>query len=415
MKIDDKNGNVTIGNRSEIFKKIVDVSDNIENDLINIRRKIHQNPELGNKEFKTRDLIIERLNNIGYTNIEIINETGVVAILEGESKDITSGNDRSRTILFRSDIDALPIKEENDSEFKSLNDNMHACGHDAHIAWGLGTAEVLYSIKDSIKGRVKFVFQPAEEIGGARKLIHLGVLRNPDVDVVLGGHVWPEIEVGKIGIANKVAMSSGTSFKIEIIGKGGHGAEPYNCIDPIAIGSEVYSSIQKLLYKINTPKDPTIISVCSFNAGNSRNIIPDICTIEGTIRAISKDRISDILDKIDKITLKITEAYGAKYELDRGGICLPVVNDSSLVKLMQNSSAAFLDEGDISIIDYPAMTSDDFSEYTAKLPGLYIYIGSTSNGSDITEKLHSSKFDIDESLIKVAVRVFSGFIIDCLS
>jgi len=268
-----------------------------------------------------------------------------------------------------------------------------------------------------VNGQVKFVFQPAEETGGAKKLIDLGVLENPNADIVVGGHVWPEIEVGNIGIARNVAMSSGSSFKLKVIGKGGHGAEPFNCIDPIAIGSEIYSSIQKLQYKINNPKEPAIISICSFHSGFSRNIIPDICKIEGTVRAVNRELVVDILDKIEDIAHNFTKSYKASYKFDRSSICSPVVNDINLVNIMYNSANKFIetDSEHIKIIDYPAMTSDDFSAYTDKIPGLYVYIGSSSKDSGLSEKLHSNKFDLDEKLLRKAVNVFSGFIIDYLN
>jgi len=396
-----------------LIKQIKSISSEIETDIINIRRIIHKFPELGNKEFNTSKVIVDKLKKIGYTDIEVIDNTGVLAILHGESKT----NEIHKTVMFRSDIDALPIKEETNCEFSSLNENMHACGHDAHIAWGLGIAEVLFRLKHLVNGQVKFVFQPAEETGGAKKLIDLGVLENPNADIVVGGHVWPEIEVGNIGIARNVAMSSGSSFKLTVIGKGGHGAEPFNCIDPIAIGSEIYSSIQKLQYKINNPKEPAIISICSFHSGFSRNIIPDICKIEGTVRAVNRDLVVDILDKIEDIAHNFTKSYKASYKFDRSSICSPVVNDINLVNIMYNSANKFIetDSEHIKIIDYPAMTSDDFSAYTDKIPGLYIYIGSSSKDSGLSEKLHSNKFDLDEKLLRKAVNVFSGFIIDYLN
>jgi amidohydrolase len=398
-------------NRSVKYQ-IETITSEIEEEIINIRRTIHKNPELGNKEFKTSELIKNKLTKIGYTDIKSINNTGVVAILNGEG----SFSNSSKTVMFRADIDALPIKEETNHKFKSTNENMHACGHDAHTAWGLGVAEVLYRLKHLVNGKVKFVFQPAEEIGGAKELIELGVLENPKVDIVLGGHVWPEIEVGDIGIAKNVAMSSGTSFKLTVIGKGGHGAEPFNCIDPIAIGSEIYSAIQKLVYKINNPKEPSIISVCSFHSGNSRNIIPDICEIEGTVRSISRENVDYIMNRIEEIADKYTKAYKAKYKFHRSGICFPVINDKNLVNKMVDSATKFLESKYIDVVDYPAMTSDDFSEYTSKIPGLYVYIGSSSKeDKKLSEKLHSSIFNLDERLLKNAVNIFSGFIIDYLN
>lgn len=384
----------------------------IEDEVVNIRRNIHRNPELAYEEFSTSKYILEKLKSIGIEEIDVIENTGIVALLRGE-KCINKEN--PTTIMLRADMDALPIKEETNLTFKSRNNNMHACGHDVHIAWTLGVAIILSRLKKLLNGNIKFVFQPAEEIGGSVKLVKKGVLNSPEVDIVLAGHCWPDLEAGKIGIARDVAMASANTFKIKILGKGGHGAEPHNCIDPICIGNEIYSSIQKIVSRRINPIDSTVVSICSFNSGYSSNIIPDTCEIQGTVRSLSVNKVIEINKNIELVVSNICNIYGAKYSFEMGGVCLPVVNDSILVNKILESATDIIGCENINIVDYPSMTGEDFSEYCNKKPGLFIYVGSSSLEKGIKEKLHSSKFDIDESMLETAVAVFSKFIIDYLA
>lgn len=392
-----------------IIDEISKIANEIENDIVEIRRVIHRNPELAFEEFETSKIIVNKLYEIGISDVEILEGTGIVAILEGTKK----SNKKGKTVMFRGDMDALPIKEQTNLHYKSLNNNMHACGHDVHVAWTLGVAIVLSKVKHLFYGKVKFVFQPGEEIGGAVKMVNRGILSNPDVDIVVAGHCWPDIKSGEIGIAQKVAMASTNTFKITIEGKGGHGANPHECIDPISIGCEIYSSIQKIISRRTNPVNPTVVSVCSFNSGTSRSTIPNICEIEGTVRAITYEEVLRINKEIEFLSQKICEIYGGKSTYELGGICLPVVNNEELVKQMKTSAVDIIDEDKIRIIHYPAMTGEDFSEYSSRKDGIFVYIGCSLE--DQNNKLHSCKFDIDEKIIKKAICIFSKFIIDYLN
>ncbi|MEG0331153.1 MAG: amidohydrolase [Clostridium sp.] len=393
-----------------IYKEIENIAANIEDEIISIRRHLHMNPELSFKEFNTSKFILNKLTEHGIEGAKIIGDTGVVVLIEGGSKEIDY-----KTVLLRGDIDALPIREETNLEFASCNEYMHACGHDAHISWTIGTAIVLNRIKDSLKGDVKVVFQMAEEVGGASKIIEEGILENPAVNIAVAGHCWPSLEVGVIGIAKGVAMASTGGFKLEIKGRGGHGAEPHNCIDPIAIGIDIYNSIQKIVSRRVDIKDPIVISICSINSGSCSNIIPDTCTINGTVRALSYEKLEEVNSIINEISKATCDIYGGECNIKFSMGLHPVINDKSLINSAVDSFSKHINKDNIKLIDHPAMTGEDFSEFTRRIPGLFIYIGSTNEENGINHKLHSCKFDIDENVLKVAIVTFSRFIYDYIS
>lgn len=372
--------------------------------VIKIRRQIHSNPELAFKEFETSKLIKKELDKLNIEYIDVAG-TGVLATIKGS-------NNGKKTILLRADMDGLPIKEENDLEFKSTNDNMHACGHDAHVSWLLGAAMILNDIKEELHGNVKLLFQPGEEKGGSDIVIKENVLEG--VDVLATGHCWPTIESGKIGIARNCAMAATNTFEITIIGKGGHGAEPHNCIDPIAVGNAVYSSIQQIVSRKIDPVVPAVVSVCSFNSGISKNIIPDICILQGTIRAISQEKVLEISEVLEHMVRNICKAHGAdcKFEKSAGGDA--VVNDKNMIELGRKSALKILGDENIEMIDFPAMTGEDFAIYMKERPGLFMYIGVGNKEKNINYKLHNNKFNIDEKCLSTASSLFAQLAVDYL-
>ncbi|UWD46955.1 amidohydrolase [Clostridioides difficile] len=387
-----------------IEDKIKSIALKNNEEVIKIRRQIHRNPELAFKEFETSKLIKKELDKLNIEYIDVAG-TGVLATIKGN-------NDGRKTILLRADMDALPIKEENDLEFKSTNDNMHACGHDAHVSWLLGAAMILNDIKEELCGNVKLLFQPGEEKGGSDIVIKENVLEG--VDVLATGHCWPTIESGKIGIARNCAMAATNTFEITIIGKGGHGAEPHNCIDPIAVGNAVYSSIQQIVSRKIDPVVPVVVSVCSFNSGISKNIIPDICTLQGTIRAISQEKVLEISEVLERMVRNICEAHGAdcKFEKSAGGDA--VINDKNMIELGRKSALKILGDENIEMIDFPAMTGEDFAIYMKERPGLFMYIGVGNKEKNINYKLHNNKFDIDEKCLSTASSLFAQLAVDYL-
>ncbi|EJO5346532.1 amidohydrolase [Clostridium botulinum] len=389
--------------------RILEISNNIKEELIDVRRHIHQYPELSFQEFKTSKFIKEKLKKHDIDYIEDFYETGVVALIKGKKP--------GKTILVRCDIDALPIEESNNLEYKSLNKGtMHACGHDAHIAWTLGTAIILNDIRDNIKGNVKFVFQPAEESQqGAKEMLKRGILDNPKVDVAIAGHVWPDIQSGKIGIVNGCAMACANKFKIEIIGKGGHGAAPQDTLDPIAIANEVYMAIQQIISRKVDPYDSVVISIGSFKGDGSYNIIPDKVEMEGTIRTLNQNKMNEIIDLIENILKGTVLIQGARYKFYATEGVYPVINNKKLVYLAKEASVKVLGESNVEVLTHGSMTGDDFSYFLNKVPGVFMYIGTLNNEKNINVPLHNCNFDIDEDIIYKATAVLSQLVIDYLN
>ncbi|MBD5640777.1 amidohydrolase, partial [Clostridium botulinum] len=365
---------------------------NIKEELIDVRRYMHMYPELSFEEFKTSEFIKEKLKEHNINYIEDFHKTAVVALIKGRKE--------GKTILVRGDIDALPIEENNSLEYKSLNKGvMHACGHDAHIAWTLGTAIILNKLKDKIKGNVKFIFQPGEENQwGAKEMLKYGILENPKVDAAIAGHVWPDVQSGKIAIVNGCAMACANKFRIEIIGKGGHGASPQDTLDPIAIANEVYMAIQQIVSRKVDPYDSVVISIGVFKAQGSYNIIPDKVEMEGTIRTLSKDKMKEIIRLIDNILKGIVLIQGAKYRFDATEGVYPLINSEEFVYLAREAVVKVLGESNVEILKHGSMTGDDFSYFLNKVPGVFMYIGTLNNEKNINKPLHNCNFDIDEDI-----------------
>jgi len=260
------------------------IASDITDDILVKRRYLHQNPELSFKEFNTSAFIKRTLDEWGIPWIPVA-DTGVIATLQDNYK-------TGKTIALRADMDALPIQEETKFAFKSVRQGvMHACGHDLHVASLLGVAYILKRLEKKIKGTVKLIFQPAEEIlpGGAIKILQEGVLLNPQVDIILGQHAMPSIESGKIGIRKGMFMASMDEIRMEVKGKGGHGAEPHNNNDPVVAASTIIVTLQQIVSRYNNPRTPTVLSFGKINANGSTNIIPDTVFLEGTFRTMDEE------------------------------------------------------------------------------------------------------------------------------
>ncbi len=391
-----------------ITDKIKSISTKYFEELLFIRRHLHMYPELGNNEFETSKFIFDILNKHNlYINNNIAG-TGICAVLKGFKK----GN----TIALRADMDALNIKEKNSTSYLSKNIGvMHACGHDAHIAIALGTMMILSEMKEFINGNVKFIFQPAEETtGGAKRMIEEGVLQNPKVDAIIGGHIWPEIDSNLIGIKSGPIMSSPDIFDLIIYGKGGHAGKPDKTIDPIIISSEIISSFQNSIVKNTNPFDPVIISTCYINSGSNYNSVPDISTIKGTVRTYNENVRVQIEKKMQTVIENICNIYGAKYSFKYTRRFPPTINESNTTKLVENSASKILGKDNVCNVKYPSMSSEDFSYFLESVPGSYIFIGTRNEKKGIVNELHSPYFDIDESVLLTGVQVYSQIILDYL-
>lgn len=382
---------------SKIIKKSIEIKDL----LIKIRRDIHKHPEIGLHEKRTAEVIAKILQDYKIPVKTEVGITGVVGILQGKYP--------GKTILLRADMDCLRVVEQNDVPYKSIYPEfMHACGHDAHTAWLIGAAIILSSLKEELHGTVKFLFQPAEEKdGGAEKTIKSGVLENPPVDVVVGAHNWPGIPSGKIGIKSGPLMAATDNFKITILGRGGHGAQPHKCIDPIAVACEVYMAFQTIISRKTDPLEPVVLSIGKFNAGTAHNIIPDDAYLEGTIRTLSFETREKIPGIMEEILKGITEANGANYEFSITPYHPPVVNDPYITSIAGKAAGRILGEENVIIIEKPTMIGEDFSSFEERVQGTFIFVGNKNEEKGIVHPLHSPDFDVDEEIIYKTAAVLS--------
>jgi len=379
-----------------MIAKIKELSESIFDEVVSIRRHLHKNPELSFKEHKTSAYIKSVLIawNIPFT--EDIAVTGIVVLLKGN-------NPSSKTIALRADFDALPIVEENEVDYCSVNNGvMHACGHDAHTASLLGAISILNTLKTEWEGSMKFIFQPAEEMlpGGAQQMIKEGVLENPKVEKMLGQHVFPDLEVGKVGFRPGKYMASTDELHITIKGKGGHAALPENYNSPLLAAAKLITDLDEFSKK---EKDRACVLAIGFiEALGSTNVIPEQVKLKGTLRAMDEDFRVNIHEKMLVIANAIAETYNLTIDFDirKGYPCL--VNDEAVTE----KSIVFAKEymGAENVIDLPIrMTAEDFSYYSHQVPSSFYRLGTANKSKGIIHGLHTSRFNIDESSLKVGM------------
>ena len=369
----------------------------IESELIQIRRTLHKNPELAFKEYKTSELIANYLMKCGIEIQTNVAKTGVVGLIRG--------NGEGKTLLLRADMDALPLDEVNSHSFVSQNIGvMHACGHDVHTTTLLGVANVLSRLKGTFSGNIKLVFQPAEEgQGGALPMIEEGILKNPTVNAAFAYHIWDAIPTGSVMVKKGCIMASPDHFDIKIIGKGGHGAIPELCINPVEIASQIVSA----LHKIRTDK-PSVISICSFNGGTSGNIIPDEVILKGTARTIDKVTRQNVYELIKKTTEEIALENGGRVEIDYRFLYPPCINNDDMLDLFINTATKVIGKDNIIMQEKPDMIGEDFAYFAENVPSCFVKLGGAKS------PLHTSNFDVDEECIKIGASLMCKFAIDYL-
>jgi len=408
----------------KLKEKISIAADKIESKCIGWRRDIHEHPELGNQEFRTAKIIADHLRKLGIEVKEKVAVTGVVGILRGAKP--------GPCIALRADMDALPIVEKGNFPFASKQRTgfngqdvgvMHACGHDAHVAMLMSVAEILSGIKDQIKGTIKFIFQPAEEgipnieESGAPLMIKEGVMEDPKVDVIFGLHIESAIEVGRIEYKAGAFMASSDWFTIKVKGKGSHGSQPWLGIDPIQISAQIIEGLQNIVSRQSElTKAPVIITVAKIDGGVRNNIIPDECTMYGTIRTLDASMQKDIHEKMKLTATKIAEASGAKAEITIDTKTLVTYNTPELVKKMIPSlqSAAGIQNA----AEREWVTgAEDFSYYGTKAPAFFFYLGGMPKGNDPKKAPphHTAEFFIDESGMKTGIKAFCDLVIDYMN
>lgn len=359
--------------------------------LSKIRREFHQHPELGFEEYETSGKIKQYLSEWGieYTTVA---KTGIKAVIRGK------GN---KTVALRADMDALPIQDKKECEYKSqVTGKMHACGHDAHVAILLGVAKILKSIEKELDGNVVLLFEPAEEtVGGASFMIEEGVLENPHVDAVIGLHVDDSLKCGTIGVKSGVMNAASNTFVIKIKGKGSHGAYPHMGIDPITISCNVINTLQTLVSRETSPTEPIALTVGSIHGGTVDNVIPDEVEIKGTIRTLSSNHRRVMETRLREVVEGVTTAMRGKAEIEivEGYPCL--INDDSMTKFLCKTASEIIGEDKIIKLEHPGLGVESFAYFSMERPSVYYTLGCRNEEKGIIYPLHNSLFDIDEDCL----------------
>lgn len=361
--------------------------------IISYRRHLHANPELSFHEYQTSAFIKTKLDEIGVA-WKAVAGTGVLAIIKGELPS-------DKVIALRADMDALPITESNQCAYTSTNAGvMHACGHDFHTASLLGTAEILQSLRHAFGGRIKLLFQPAEEVlpGGALQMIAEGVLQDPVPSAVIGQHVSPFLEAGKIAVRKGMFMASMDELFVTVRGKGGHGAQPHRNIDPVMIAAQMLVSLQQLVSRNANPSMPTVLSFGKVIANGAINVIPDEVYIEGTFRTMNEDWRNEAHQRMKKMAEGIAQSMGGscEFNINRGYPFL--VNDADVTDHVTACATAYLGRNNVTEAEI-WMAAEDFARYSQQIPSCFYLLGTCNQQKGITSSLHTSTFDVDEEVL----------------
>ena len=362
-------------------------------ELIALRRDFHQHPELGFQEFRTADRIEAYLKAIGLTPCRMAG-TGVVACLEGAYP--------GPVVMLRADMDALPVREANAISYKSQNPGvMHACGHDAHMAMLLVAAKVLAQNKQVISGTIKFVFQPNEEIAGALPMIEEGVLENPKVDAVMGLHVWTPVPSGKIGITAGPVMGGLDVFKMTISGKGGHTGVPEDAVDPILAAANLIQTVQMVQTREISNLKSTIIMFGRIAGGTKSNIIPDKVDLEGSIRFLYQggpDSEEQPTERFLRIAESVSRTHRCQCDIEIIHENIPLINDPGMVALARAAAAEVFGDKN-AVVDNQTIASEDFSEFSTRVPGVFMFLGAGNAEKGTAFPHHNPRFNIDEDVL----------------
>ena len=376
-----------------INKFIEEKSKELKEFLIKTRRYLHQYPELSEKEYGTKQYILNFLkeNNIEY--IEVL-DTGIDAYIN---------NGKGKKIAFRADMDALPLEEKNNLDFISKNKGiMHACGHDVHMAVQMGLIKALNESKDKWSGEAHFFFQPAEEtVGGAKRMIENGVLNG--IDNILAFHCAPEIKSGKIGIKYGKLHATSAVFKLEIIGKETHGALAYQGIDSIVVASKVVDYLQSIVSRRIDARDCALISVCTFNAGTAENIIASNAVLTGTIRTLTQETKKFIVDILNNELKQFVQSFGAELIVNIRDSYAPVINNDEFTEFFFNNSKDVIGIENIEIIKETRMDVEDMGYFLEKVPGTFYRLGVSKDKN--YKELHTKDFFVDEKCLEIAFKV----------
>jgi len=395
---------------NDLKNRIIELSKLHHQEVISWRRHIHANPELSMQEYQTSAYVASRLDEFGIAYEKGIAKTGIVALIKGK-------NPEKKTIALRADMDALPILEANDIDYKSKNEGvMHACGHDVHTSSLLGTAKILSELKDEFEGTVKLFFQPSEERypGGAIQMIKAGAMENPRPAHVFGQHVYPELEAGKVGFRSGQYMASTDEIFLTVKGKGGHAAQPSRNIDPILIASHIIVALQQIVSRFNSPEMATVLSFGRIIGDGQTNIIPNEVKIAGTIRTFDETWRKEAHQKIKKMAQSIAEGMGGSCDVKVDAGYPFVYNDPQITESSRSWAVELL--GEDNVIDLPIrMTAEDFSYFANEVPSCFYRLGVANESLGINSSLHTPTFNVDEKSLQTGMSLMAWIAINALN
>ena len=373
----------------------------LREELQDRRRDLHRNPELSFQEFRTAGIVAEELQDLGLAVETGVGQTGVVGMLAGASD--------GPTVLLRADMDALPIEEETGAEYASTQDGvMHACGHDGHTTIALGVAKVLAAQRDAIQGRVKFVFQPAEEIGaGAKAMIAAGILTDPRPDVTLGLHLWNTMPVGTIGLADGPCFAAASIFEITVNGVGGHGALPHETRDPIVAAAQIVTALQTLCSRVTPADQSAVFSVTSFHAGSAYNIIPPEAKLLGTMRTFDGGVRAELTERFHEICQGVARGLGCEAETRMEHMTEPVINDPATAERVRQAIQRVAPQVSFDL-DERTMGGEDVGLMMTDIPGAYYLLGSANEERGLDYGHHHPRFDFDEECLPLGVTTLAA-------
>lgn len=386
----------------EIIQK-VDQEEDWEH-LLQVRRELHQNAELGLKEYKTSQIIMRELDRLGIPS-ERIYGTGVTAVIKGAHE--------GRTLLYRADMDALPIAEGTGLPFASKNPKvMHACGHDIHMICALGVAEMITRLKENMHGNLKLVFQPCEENipGGAKQMIEEGILDWPKVDGAFAIHVLPDIPAGHYLAETGEVTAAPSWFEIEVIGRGGHASEPEKCINPLDSVSRIYQKIKELQVSYAGTSKKAVISPTMLHGGNAQNIIPDNCTLAGTVRTFCREDIEKIKVHLKKVCEMEEKTGDVKCTLHFRTSMNSVVNHPDMTRRMRNTICSMYGSSALEKREFCFMGGEDYAFISDRVPSVFLFAGSGNEDGGEAYPLHNSRFCPNERMIRPTVNLLCQFV-----
>lgn len=379
-------------------------------EILSVRQHIHAHPELSFEEFETSDFIKKKLNEFGIPFKDGYVKTGIIGRIEGN-------NPSKRVIALRADMDALPILEQNELDFKSENEGvMHACGHDAHTASLLGTAKILSALRNKFEGTVLLIFQPAEEKlpGGAKLMMEEGALDDPKPELIIGQHVLPGLEAGKLGFKPGMYMASTDELYLTVRGKGGHAALPHQITDNVLIAAHIIVALQQVVSRNAQASVPTVLSIGKVEARGATNIIPPEVKMEGTLRTMDENWRKEAHIKITSIAQSIAKGMGAECEVDIRIGYPYLVNDEGVTGKAMKFAREYLGEEHVIELDL-RMTAEDFAYYTQKFPSTFYRLGTTDKEGEFRHPLHSPQFNIDEEALKTGMGAMAWLALGFLS